>query len=87
MQPRKDDRKHKEVGERNTVKLNGATVLGKILQDQMAKRVIYLFTYFCNTKCSKIIYGFGINTEAVEGFFSYPPLLPLPLSSLLALVR
>lgn len=31
----------------------------------MAKAVIYLFTYFCNAECSKIIYGYGINTETV----------------------
>lgn len=36
----------------------------KVLWDQMAKVVIYLFTYFCNIECSKIIYGFGINTDS-----------------------
>lgn len=29
----------------------------KVLWDQMAKVVIYLFTYFCNIECYKIIYG------------------------------
>ena len=68
--------------ERNTTKLNEATVLGKVLRDQMAKGVIYPFAYFCNTECSKIIYGFGINTEAVGSIsLSLPPSLPHPCTT------
>ena len=68
--------------ERNTTKLNEATVLGKVLRDQMVKGVIYPFAYFCNTECSKIIYGFGINTETV-GSLS----LPLPTLSFFLLLH
>lgn len=46
----------------------------------MAKAVIYLFTYSHNTECSKIIYGVGINPEAVGR-----PTLALLLPSLLQL--
>ena len=69
--------------ERNTTKLHDATVLGKVLRDQMAKGVIYPFAYFCNTECSKIIYGFGINTEAVGSLSLSPP--PRPATSWLQL--
>lgn len=43
----------------------------------MAKVVIYLFTYFCNIECSKILYGFGINTETADTHLSF--LLPFLL--------
>ena len=68
--------------ERNTTKLNEATVLGRVLRDQMVKGVIYPFAYFCNTECYKIIYGFGINTETV-GRLS----LPLPTLSFFLLLH
>lgn len=39
--------------------------LGRFSETRWQKELMYPSTYFCNTECSKIIYGFGINTEAV----------------------